>query len=50
MRKSIIGGLGVGSGMAIFVAVSLPTGGVSVPSLLAGSSANFVILVTQGAR
>ena len=39
MRKSIIGGLGVGSGMAIFVAVSLPTGGVSAPSLLAWASA-----------
>jgi ABC-type branched-subunit amino acid transport system permease subunit len=39
MRKSIIGGLGVGSGMAIFVAVSLPTDGVSAPSLLAWASA-----------
>jgi len=39
MRKSIIGGLGVGSGMAIFVAVSLPTDGVSAPSLLAWAPA-----------
>jgi hypothetical protein len=39
MRKSIIGGLGVGSGMAIFVAVSPPTGGVSAPSLLAWAPA-----------
>ena len=39
MRKSIIGGLGVGSGMAILVAVSPPTGGVSVPSLLAWAQA-----------
>ena len=39
MRKSIIGGLGVGLGMAIFVAVSLPTGEVRAPSLLAWASA-----------
>jgi hypothetical protein len=39
MRKSIIGELGIGSGMAIFVAVSLPTGGVSAPSLLAWAPA-----------
>jgi hypothetical protein len=39
MRKSIIGGLGIGSGMAIFLAVSPPTGGVSAPSLLAWASA-----------
>jgi hypothetical protein len=39
MRKSIIGGLGVGSGMAIFLAVSPPTGGVSAPSLLAWAPA-----------
>ncbi len=39
MRKSIIGGLGVGSGMAIFVAVSPPTGGVCAPSLLAWAPA-----------
>ena len=32
-RKGIIGGLGVASGMAIFVAVSPPSGGVSVPRL-----------------
>ena len=39
MRKSIIGGLGVGSGMAIFLAFSPPTGGVSAPSLLAWAPA-----------
>ncbi len=39
MRKSIIGGLGVASGMAIFVAVSPPTGGVSVPGLFAWAPA-----------
>jgi DNA-binding CsgD family transcriptional regulator len=38
-RKSIIGGPGVASGMAIFVAVSPPTGGVSAPSLLAWAPA-----------
>jgi NADPH:quinone reductase-like Zn-dependent oxidoreductase len=51
MRKSIIGGLGVGSGMAIFVAVSLPTGGVSVPSLLAWAPALTVsTILTRGRR
>lgn len=35
MRKGIIGGLGVASGTAIFVAVSPPTGGVSMPGLAA---------------
>jgi hypothetical protein len=39
MRKSVIGGLGVASGMAIFVAVSPPTGGVSVPGLVAWAPA-----------
>ena len=34
-RKGIIGGLAVVAGMAIFVATSPPTGGVSVPSLSA---------------
>jgi drug/metabolite transporter (DMT)-like permease len=39
MRKGIIGGVGVASGMAIFVAVSPPTGGVSVPGLFAWAPA-----------
>lgn len=39
MRKGIIGGLGVASGMAIFVSVSPPTGGVNVPGLLAWAPA-----------
>ena len=34
-RKSIIGGLGVTTGMALFVAVSPPTSGVSAPGLAA---------------
>ena len=42
-RKGIIGGLSVVSGMAIFVAVSPPTGGVSVPSLAAWAPALVVI-------
>jgi hypothetical protein len=32
-RKGIIGGFGIASGVALFVAVSPPTGGVSVPDL-----------------
>jgi drug/metabolite transporter (DMT)-like permease len=32
-RKGIIGGLGIASGVAMFVSVSPPTGGVSVPDL-----------------
>ena len=39
MRKGIIGGLGVVSGMAIFVAVAPPAGGVSVPDLAAWAPA-----------
>lgn len=38
-RRGIIGGLSVASGMAIFVAVSPPTGGVSVPGLAAWTPA-----------
>ena len=38
-RKGIIGGLSVASGMAIFVAVSPPTGGVTVPGLAARTPA-----------
>ena len=38
-RRGIIGGLGVASGMGIFVAVSPPTGGVSVPGLAAWAPA-----------
>jgi len=38
-RKGIIGGLGVASGMAIFVVVSPPSGGVSVPRLAAWAPA-----------
>jgi hypothetical protein len=38
-RRGIIGGLGVASGMAIFVAVSPPSGGVSVPRLAAWAPA-----------
>jgi hypothetical protein len=38
-RKGIAGGLGVASGMASFVAVSPPAGGVSVPSLAAWAPA-----------
>jgi hypothetical protein len=38
-RKGVTGGLGVASGMAIFVAVSPPTGGVSVPGLAAWAPA-----------
>jgi hypothetical protein len=37
--KGIIGGLGVAAGMAIFAAVSPPSGGVSVPSLAAWAPA-----------
>jgi hypothetical protein len=43
MRKGIIGGLSVASGMAIFVAVSPPTGGVSVPAFSAWAPALAVI-------
>ena len=48
-RKGIIGGLGIASGMALFAAVSPPTGGVSVPDLgtwapaLAGTTALAVL-------
>lgn len=38
-RRGIIGGLGIVSGMGIFVAVSPPTGGVSVPDLAAWAPA-----------
>ena len=38
-RKGIIGGLSVASGMAIFVAVAPPTGGVSTPGLAAWAPA-----------
>jgi hypothetical protein len=38
-RKGITGGLGVASGMATFVAVSPPAGGVSVPGLAAWAPA-----------
>lgn len=44
-RRSIIGGLCVAAGMAVFVAVSPPTSGVSVPGLAAWVPA----LVTIGA-
>jgi hypothetical protein len=55
-RKGIIGGLGVVSGMAIFVAVSPPAGGVSVPGLaawaptLAGITALTVLSASAGLR
>ena len=55
-RKGIIGGLGVASGMAIFAAVSPPTGGVSVPGLaawapaLAGITALTVLSALVGLR
>jgi drug/metabolite transporter (DMT)-like permease len=55
-RKGIIGGLSVASGMAIFVAVSPPTGGVSVPGLaawtpaLAGITALTVLSGSVGLR
>jgi hypothetical protein len=55
-RNGIIGGLGVVSGMAIFVAVSPPTGGVSVPGLaawapaLAGIAALTVLSASVGLR
>jgi hypothetical protein len=55
-RKGIIGGLGVASGMAIFVAVSPPTGGVSVPGLaawapaLSGITALTVLSASVGLR
>ena len=39
MRKGIIGGLGVASGMAIFVAVSPPAVGAAVPGLAAWAPA-----------
>jgi drug/metabolite transporter (DMT)-like permease len=39
MRRGIIGGLGVACGMAVFVAVSPPAGGLSVPGLTAWASA-----------
>ena len=38
-RRGILGGLGVASGMAIFVAVSPPADGVSTPGLLAWAPA-----------
>jgi hypothetical protein len=38
-RKGVIGGLGVASGMALFVAVSPPSGGVSVPRFAAWAPA-----------
>ena len=38
-RKGIIGGLSVACGMAVFVAVSPPTGGVSMPGLAAWTPA-----------
>jgi hypothetical protein len=56
MRKGIIGGLSVVSGMAIFVTVSPPTGGVSVPALaawapaLAGITALTVLSASAGLR
>jgi hypothetical protein len=56
MRKGIIGGLGVVSGLAIFVAVSPPPGGVSVPGLaawapaLAGIAALTVLSASVGLR
>lgn len=56
MRKGIIGGLGVASGMAIFVAVSPPAGGVSVPGLaawgpaLAGITALAAVSASAGLR
>jgi hypothetical protein len=56
MRKGIIGGLSVASGMAIFVAVSPPTGGVTVPGLaawapaLAGITALTVLSASVGLR
>jgi len=55
-RKGIIGALAVASGMAIFVAVSPPSGGVSVPRLatwgpaLAGISALAVLGAFAGLR
>lgn len=55
-RKGIIGGLSVASGMAIFVAVSPPTGGVSVPGpaawapALAGITALAVLTASVGLR
>jgi drug/metabolite transporter (DMT)-like permease len=42
-RRSIIGGLGVGVGMALFVAVSPPTKGVGAPGLAAWIPALIVI-------
>ena len=39
LRRGIIGGLSVASGMAIFVAVAPPTGGVSTPGLAAWAPA-----------
>jgi uncharacterized membrane protein YcaP (DUF421 family) len=48
MRKGIIGGLSVASGMAIFVTVSPPTGGVSVPELTAWAPALAVITALAG--
>lgn len=56
MRKGIIGGLGVASGMAIFVAVSPPSVGVSVPGLaawapaLAGITGLTVLSASAGLR
>lgn len=55
-RKGIIGGLGVATGMAIFVAVAPPTGGVSTPDLaawapaLAGITALTVLSASVGLR
>jgi drug/metabolite transporter (DMT)-like permease len=55
-RKGIIGGLGVVSGLAVFVAVSPPAGGVSVPGLaawapaLAGIAALTVLSASVGLR
>jgi hypothetical protein len=43
-RKGIIGGLGVASGMAVFVAVSPPARGVSVPGLAAWAPALAAIM------
>jgi drug/metabolite transporter (DMT)-like permease len=55
-RQGIIGGICVASGMAIFVAVSPPTGGVSVPGLaawvpaLAGITAVAALSASAGLR
>ena len=47
-RRGIIGGLGVASGMGIFVAVSPPTGGVAVPDLAAWVPALAVLTGVTG--